>query len=82
MKGKIRVYARSRPVLDFEAGRGAVNALAIPDVLTLTHLWKGQKREYQFDSVFDPVTSQDVVRPLPCGLSSLLASWHYPRLDV
>ena len=62
MKGKIRVYARARPLLKFEASRGAVNALIIPDVLTLTHMWKGQKREYSFDSVFDPTTPQDVVR--------------------
>ena len=63
MKGKIRVFARVRPVLKFEAQRGAKNALLIPDVLTVEHLWKEKKREYNFDSVFSPDTSQEAVGP-------------------
>ena len=62
MKGKIRVFARVRPILKFETQRGANNALIIPDVLTLQHMWKDKKREYNFDSVFDPATSQEAVR--------------------
>ena len=61
MKGKIRVFARVRPVLKFEAQRGAKNALLIPDVLTVEHLWKEKKREYNFDSVFSPDTAQEAV---------------------
>ena len=63
MKGKIRVFARARPVLKFEAARGAKNALIMPDVLTLQHMWKDKKREYSFDSVFDQTSSQEMVRP-------------------
>lgn len=66
MKGKIRVFARIRPVLTFETQRGAQNVLITPDVLTVEHMWKEKKREYQFDSVFNPDTPQDTVRPHPC----------------
>ena len=61
MKGKIRVYARVRPMLSFEQDRGHRNALNIPDELTLDHIWKDKKREYNFDAVFAPDASQDKV---------------------
>lgn len=64
MKGKIRVYARVRPMLSFESDRGHKNALNIPDELTLDHIWKDKKREYNFDAVFAPDASQDKVRSL------------------
>ena len=64
MKGKIRVYARVRPMLSFESDRGHKNALNIPDELTLDHIWKDKKREYNFDAVFAPDASQDKVRDL------------------
>ena len=66
MKGKIRVFARVRPVLPFETQRGATNALVIPDVLSLHHMWKDKKREYAFDSVFEPGTPQETVRTCCC----------------
>ena len=66
MKGKIRVFARVRPMLDFEADRGHRNALNIPDELTLDHIWKDKKREYNFDAVFSPDASQDKVRCVHC----------------
>ena len=59
MKGKIRVYARVRPMLGFEAERGQRVALNIPDELSLDHVWKDKKREYAFDAVFAPDASQD-----------------------
>lgn len=62
MKGKIRVYARVRPMLSFEKDRGQQVALNIPDELTLDHIWKEKKREYQFDAVFAPDASQEKVR--------------------
>jgi hypothetical protein len=65
MKGKIRVYARVRPMLPFEADRGQKVALNIPDELSLDHIWKEKKREYQFDAVFAPDASQDKVCALP-----------------
>ena len=61
MKGKIRVYARVRPMLTFEQQKGQSDVLKIPDELTLEHMWKDKKREYSFDAVFAPETSQDKV---------------------
>ena len=51
MKGKIRVYCRVRPILDFERERGQKEAILVPDELTASHFWKDEKkaREYQFD---------------------------------
>ena len=62
MKGKIRVYARVRPMLKFEKDKGQKEALIIPDELSLEHMWKDKKREYSFDAVFSPNTSKDKVR--------------------
>lgn len=53
MKGKIRVFCRVRPMLDFESERGQKIAISIPDELTAAHFWKDEKkpREYPFDQV-------------------------------
>lgn len=53
MKGKIRVFCRVRPMLDFERERGQSEAIMVPDEVTAAHLWKDEKkaREYQFDWV-------------------------------
>ncbi|PNH02813.1 Kinesin-like calmodulin-binding protein [Tetrabaena socialis] len=63
MKGKIRVYCRVRPMLTFELDKGQSAALLIPDELSVSHMWKDEKkpREYSFDTVFQPGTSQDQV---------------------
>jgi hypothetical protein len=61
MKGKIRVYCRVRPVLKMELDRGQTEAVMIPDELTIGLNWKGQKREWSFDSVFGANTHQDKV---------------------
>ena len=55
MKGKIRVFCRIRPILNFEKDKGQQFALNLPDELTITHLWKDEKkpREYNFDQVRD-----------------------------
>ena len=70
MKGKIRVYARVRPMLEFERSRGQKEALIIPDELSLEHVWKDKKREYSFDAVFSPATAQEKV-PRPFCNSAL-----------
>lgn len=63
MKGKIRVYCRVRPMLDFEKERGQQFGLMLPDELTIQHLWKDEKkpREYSFDTVFGPAADQDAI---------------------
>lgn len=74
MKGKIRVYARVRPMLQFEGARGQRPAINIPDELTVDHMWKDKKREYNFDSVFAPESSQEQVPHLsPCVI---LMPWY------
>ncbi len=60
-QGKIRVYARIRPMLPFEAAKGQKAVLDSPDELSLNHMWKGAKREYNFDAVFMPDVPQEKV---------------------
>lgn len=62
-KGKIRVFARVRPLLDFEAAKGQAQALSMPDELTVSHAWRDEKkpREYGFDAVFGPDADQSAV---------------------
>lgn len=62
MKGKIRVFARVRPMLKFEKEKGQNLVLKVMDELTLAHDWKSQKREYGFDAVYDPQASQEKVK--------------------
>ncbi|CAD7697902.1 unnamed protein product [Ostreobium quekettii] len=61
MKGKIRVYARVRPILPFESAKGQTCAVTVQDELTLSHFWKDEKkpREYCFDQVFPQDSTQE-----------------------
>ena len=43
-------------------------ALNIPDELTCELMWKDKKREFNFDTVFQPGTSQDKVRACVIGI--------------
>lgn len=61
VQGKIRVYCRLRPMLTFEKDRGQQPVLAVPDELSVEHMWKGAKREYAFDSVFNCNANQQQV---------------------
>lgn len=61
IQGKIRVFARIRPMLEFEAAKGQSPAVTSSDELTIGHPWKGAPREYSFDSVFPPNTPQELV---------------------
>ncbi|XP_065060252.1 myosin-2 heavy chain-like [Rhopilema esculentum] len=61
MKGKIRVYARCRPLSTSEKERGNYSAVKSPDEYSLivdTH--RGPK-EFQYDSVFMPDSTQEKV---------------------
>ena len=60
MKGKIRVYARTRPLSSKDLREQAAFALTFPDEFTLEHPWKEEKkpRSYQFDSCFGGNTTQ------------------------
>ncbi|GMH43362.1 hypothetical protein BSKO_11284 [Bryopsis sp. KO-2023] len=63
MKGKIRVYARIRPMLGFEKKKGGKEVVTAPDELTIAHPWKDEKkpREYVFDTIYTPEISQEKV---------------------
>eukprot|EP00210_Caulerpa_lentillifera_P002367 g2271.t1 len=60
LKGKIRVFARVRPMLSHESKRGQSEALSLPDELSISHWWKREDcpREYSFDKVFGPNACQ------------------------
>ncbi|CAG9465708.1 unnamed protein product [Pedinophyceae sp. YPF-701] len=70
MKGKIRVYARVRPILPHETKQGQSVALSYPDRFTLAHPWKDSKkpRTYEFDTVFTPNETQEQVFEDTCHL--------------
>jgi hypothetical protein len=63
MKGKIRVYARTRPLSSKDIREEASFALTFPDEFTLEHPWKEEKkpRSYQFDSCFNGNTTQEEI---------------------
>jgi len=63
MKGKIRVYARTRPLSSKDLREQAAFALTFPDEFTLEHPWKEEKkpRSYQFDSCFGGNTTQEEI---------------------
>uniref|UniRef100_A0A383VU44 Kinesin motor domain-containing protein n=1 Tax=Tetradesmus obliquus TaxID=3088 RepID=A0A383VU44_TETOB len=62
-KGKIRVYCRVRPMLEFEAAKSQTPAVSMPNELTVSHFWRDEKRprEYDFDAVFSPQHTQEDV---------------------
>lgn len=61
MKGKIRVYARARPLTDRETQEGQKMVVQWPDDFTVEHPWKdGDKpRQHQVDHVFPDSATQD-----------------------
>lgn len=62
MKGKIRVYARWRPLSEKEVLEGQKAVLTSPDEFTLEHPWKDDKlRQHQFDHVFDCSATQEQI---------------------
>eukprot|EP00250_Pteridium_aquilinum_P011824 c20331_g1_i1 orf=2-3601(-) len=62
MKGKIRVYARWRPLSEKEVLDGQKAVLASPDEFTLEHPWKDDKlKQHQFDQVFDSSATQEEI---------------------
>jgi hypothetical protein len=62
MKGKIRVYARWRPLSEKEHRENQRNVLSSPDEFTLEHPWKEDKpKQHQFDHVFDQFATQEQI---------------------
>mmetsp|Transcript_42095 Transcript_42095/g.51065 ORF Transcript_42095/g.51065 Transcript_42095/m.51065 type:complete len:1267 (-) Transcript_42095:505-4305(-) len=63
MKGKIRVFCRTRPLSKKDMEQRTDYALNFPDEFTVEHPWKDEKkpRSYQFDTCFGAQTSQMAV---------------------
>ncbi|KAH9307932.1 hypothetical protein KI387_035843, partial [Taxus chinensis] len=62
MKGKIRVYARLRPLSKKEINENQKMVLTAIDEFTLEHPWKDEKpKVFSFDRVFDGTVSQKAV---------------------
>lgn len=62
MKGKIRVYARWRPLSDKEIREGEPSVLTSSDEFTIEHPWKDDKpKQHQFDHIFDHFATQEQV---------------------
>lgn len=59
MKGKIRVFARWRPLSEKEKNENQKSVLSALDEFTLEHPWKDDKpKQFQFDHVFDEHSTQ------------------------
>ncbi|XP_074649983.1 uncharacterized protein LOC141905115 [Tubulanus polymorphus] len=61
MKGKIRVYCRARPLSKSETGRGNVAIIKSPDEYTININSNRGLKEFQFDQIFMPESSQEKV---------------------
>lgn len=63
LKGKIRVFCRMRPMLQFEKNKGQKVGVVVPDEFTIAHPWKDEKklREYVFDRIWTSDVSQEAV---------------------
>lgn len=61
MKGKIRVYARWRPLSDKEIREKQKTIVLRPDEFTIEHPWKDERKQHQFDHVFDETTTQEQI---------------------
>ena len=60
-KGKVRVFARVRPLGSKEKAEKQACVVTFPDEYTLEHPWKDGNRSYTFDAVFGPEAGQEEV---------------------
>ena len=61
MKGKIRVYARCRPMSSSEIERGCGQSVNFIDETTMQLETHRGLKEFMFDAVFDPSSTQDQI---------------------
>lgn len=59
MKGKIRVFARCRPMAKYEIQKGCKQSVAFLDETTLSVQGSHGPKEFTFDNVFPPVSEGD-----------------------
>jgi hypothetical protein len=68
MKGKIRVFARVRPMNKNEYNQGSKDAVAIPDEMTIQVQTRNGPKKYNFDNCFGPDSTQEEVFEESCAL--------------
>lgn len=61
MKGKIRVFARVRPLTSAEREKGCDMALTCQDEFSCSLVHRGRTKTFEFDRVFSPAASQTEV---------------------
>ncbi|RYH20376.1 hypothetical protein EON65_23595 [archaeon] len=61
LKGAIRVYARCRPMAKYELERGCKAVVDIKDETSLKLTTSRGEKEFEFDAVFGPLSTQDQV---------------------
>lgn len=61
MKGKIRVFARARPMSEKEIKEGNHNACTFQDEMSMTVETKNGPKRYNFDNCFGPDSTQEEV---------------------
>ncbi|XP_077988822.1 uncharacterized protein LOC144443263 isoform X2 [Glandiceps talaboti] len=61
MKGKIRVYCRSRPLSKDELGRGNFSVIKSPDEYTISVTSSRGTKEFQYDQIFTSESTQEKV---------------------
>lgn len=68
MKGKIRVFARVRPMNKIEANKDSKIVVSIPDEMTIQVQTKNGPKKYNFDNCFGPDSTQEEVFEETCAL--------------
>lgn len=68
MKGKIRVFARVRPMNKLEASKGSQNVVEIPDEMSIVVQTRNGPKKYNFDNCFGPDSTQEEVFEESCTL--------------
>lgn len=68
MKGKVRVFARARPMSKNELSKGCKFAVSIPDEMTIVVDTKNGPKKYNFDNCFGPESTQEEVFEESCAL--------------
>lgn len=61
LKGAIRVYARCRPMAQYEIQRGSKQVVQIKDDTSMKVTTSRGEKEFEFDAVFGPTSTQDQV---------------------
>ena len=68
MKGKIRVFARVRPMSKTEVSKKCDSSVSIPDEMSISVQTRNGPKKYNFDNCFGPESTQEEVFEESCAL--------------